>query len=127
MQTRTQGGLLEICLQGDYFLSFFLMMQDSFHRLANLGCWVTLARRSIYTIRAESVGPLRRISQRFSPLPISNVDPHHTGTDALLSATLRQGVGRGNSILRRESGITIPSHNGQKTSSKCCKWMNGAK
>ena len=37
----------------------------------------------------------------------------------LLSATLRHGVGRGNSILRQEFGITIPSHhahNGQKTS-----------
>ena len=48
------------------------------------------------TIRAESVGPLRRIYQRFSPLPIFNVDPHYAGTATpLLSATLRQGVRRG--------------------------------
>ena len=32
----------------------------------------------------------------------------------LLSATLRQGMGRGDSILRQEFGITIPSHNWQK-------------
>ena len=69
------------------------------------------------TIRAESVGPLRRIYQRFSPLPIFNVDPHYAGTATpLLSATLRQGVRRGNSILGLflEFGITMPSHNGQK-------------
>ena len=35
----------------------------------------------------------------------------------LLSATLRHGVGRRNSILRQEFVITIPSHNGQKKTS----------
>ena len=50
---------------------------------------------------------------------IFNVDPHYTGMDAtmpLLSATLRQGVGRGNSFLRQRVWITLPSHNGQKIS-----------
>ena len=33
------------------------------------------------TIRAKSVGPVRRIYQRFSQLPIFNVDPHYTDKD----------------------------------------------
>lgn len=32
----------------------------------------------------------------------------------LLSATLRKRVGKGNSLLRQEHGLTIQSHNGQK-------------
>ena len=53
------------------------------------------------TIMAESVGPLRRIYQSFSPFPIYNVDPHYTGADALLSPALKQGMERRSSNPRQ--------------------------
>ena len=64
------------------------------------------------TIRAERVGPLRRIYQRFTLLPIFNADPHYTGTNTTAERNIDTRGRRGNSILRREFGITIPSHNG---------------
>ena len=47
------------------------------------------------TIRAESVGPLRRIYHRFSPLPIFNVDPHYTGMDATVERNIETRGGKG--------------------------------
>ena len=47
------------------------------------------------TVRAESVGPLKRIYQRVSPLPIFNVDPHHIGTDATVERNIDTSGGKG--------------------------------
>ena len=83
---------------------------EGFYKLSTKNCLSNL--NSI--IRAKSVGPLRRIYQWFSLLPIFNVDPHRTCVLArtpLLSATLKQGVGRGIPFLRQGFEITIPSHN----------------
>ena len=40
------------------------------------------------TIRVESVRPLWRIYQRFSPFPIFNVDTDYTGTDATVESNI---------------------------------------
>ena len=47
------------------------------------------------TIRAKSVGPLRRNYQWFSPLPIFNVDPYRTGTDSTIERNIETGGGKG--------------------------------
>ena len=65
------------------------------------------------TISAKSVGPLWRIYQRFSPLPIFNVDPHYTDTDATVECNIKT---MGEFYAQTRVWNTIPSHNGQKTS-----------
>ena len=60
-------------------------------------------------------------NQRFSRLPIVNVDPHYSGTDTTVERNMETMGGEGDSILRQEFGISILSHNGQKF----CKRMNG--
>ena len=52
-------------------------------------------------IRDKSVGPLRPIYQRFSPLHIFNIDPHYPGVDATVERNIEMGVIRGNSLLRQ--------------------------
>ena len=47
------------------------------------------------TIRAESVGPLKRIHQRFSSLSTFNVDPHYRGTDATVEHDIERRGGKG--------------------------------
>ena len=54
-----------------------------------------------FTIKAESVKPHRRIDQRFSLLPIFNVDPHYTG----MAANVERNIEKGEFW---EFGITIP-------------------
>ena len=53
------------------------------------------------------------IYQRFSLLPIFNVDPHHTGTDATVERNIETRGGKGEFYFETEFGIMIPSHNEQ--------------
>ena len=76
------------------------------------------------TISVKSVGPLRRIYQRFSPLHIFNVDPHYTDTDATVERNIKT---RGEFCAQTRVWNTIPFRNGQKNSFYCCNRMNGAK
>ena len=76
------------------------------------------------TIRAKSVGPLRRNYQWFSPLPIFNIDPYRTGTDSTIERNIETGVGRGNCIWIQGLGVTIPLENRQKINvSSVNGWM----
>ena len=76
------------------------------------------------TIWAESVGPLGHIYQWFSPVPIFNVDSHHTGTDTTVERNIETRNGKGEFYFEtKEFGITMPSHNGQLHFSSVNGWM----
>ena len=66
------------------------------------------------TIRAESVGPLRRNYQWFPRSPFSMLIHIILARTPLLSATLKQGVERGNCIWIQELMVMILSENQQK-------------
>ena len=52
---------------------------------------------------------------RFSLLPIFNVDPHYGGKDTTVECNIGTRGGKGEFWSEtKESGITIPSRNGQK-------------
>ena len=67
------------------------------------------------TIRAKSVGPLRRNYQWFSPLPIFNVDPYRTGTDSTIERNIETGGGKGELHLDTRIRVTISLEIGKKS------------